>query len=105
MMILISCLLLACGTDKGDWKIKRPYAGYAGSRGMKKVDAHDTLLFDLKNDPGKTNNLAGENPEKTAQMMRAMELAVKKLGPLPENKVIKTPPDNSHFEYLQNKKK
>ncbi|MFD2202677.1 sulfatase [Shivajiella indica] len=93
------------GYREGDWKIKRPYAGFAGSRGMKKVDAHDTLLFNLRNDPGETTNLAGENPEKTAQMMRAMELAVKQLGPLPESKVVRTPADNSHFEYLDSKEK
>jgi arylsulfatase A len=90
---------------EGDLKIKRPYEGFAGSRGMKKVDAHDTLLFNLKNDPGETTNLAKENPEKTAQMMRAMELAVKQLGPLPESKVSRTPQDNSHYEYLEKKKK
>jgi arylsulfatase A len=93
------------GYREGDWKIKRPYAGYAGSRGMKKVDAHDTLLFNLKTDPGETTNLMKENPEKTAQMMQAMELAVKQLGPLPESKVVRTPPDNSHFEYLDSKPK
>lgn len=89
---------------QGDWKIKRPYQGFAGSRGMKKVDAHDTLLFNLKTDPGETANLAKENPEKLAQMMRAMELAVKQLGPLPESKVVRTPQDNSHYEYLDKKK-
>jgi arylsulfatase A len=93
------------GYREGDWKIKRPYAGFAGTRGMKKVDAHDTLLFNLKNDPGETTNVLKENPEKTAQMMRAMELAVKQLGPLPESKVVRTPQDNSHFEYLDSKPK
>lgn len=92
------------GYREGDWKIKRPYAGFAGTRGMKKVDAHDTLLFNLKNDPGETINLARDNPEKAAQMMRAMELAVKQLGPLPESKVSRAPADNSHFEYLESKK-
>jgi arylsulfatase A len=65
---------------------------------MKKVDAHDTLLFDLKNDPGETTNLAGVNREKTSQMMRSMELAVKQSGPLLESKVIRTTQDNSLFE-------
>lgn len=92
------------GFRQGDWKIKRPFAGFAGSRGMKKVDAHDTLLFNLKTDPGETTNLAKENPEKTAQMMRAMELAIKQLGPLPESKVVRTPQDNSHYEYLEKKR-
>lgn len=92
------------GYRQGDWKIKRPFGGFAGSRGMKKVDAHDTLLFNLKTDPGETTNLAKDNPEKTAQMMRAMELAVKQLGPLPESKVVRTPQDNSHYEYLEKKR-
>ena len=90
---------------EGDWKIKRPYQGFAGTRTMKQVDAHDTLLFNLKTDPGETTNLMKENPEKTAQMMRAMDLAVKQLGPLPESKVIRTPSDNSHLEYLDKKRK
>lgn len=93
------------GYREGDWKIKRPYEGFEGTRGMKKVVAHDTLLFNLKTDPGETTNLLKENPEKTAQMMRAMELAVKQLGPLPDSKVIRTPSDGSHFEYLDSKKK
>lgn len=93
------------GYREGDWKIKRPYAGFAGTRGMKKVEAHDTLLFNLRNDPGETTNLATENREKTLQMTRAMELAVKQLGPLPDNKVIRTPADNSHYEYLESKRK
>ncbi|WP_113922464.1 sulfatase family protein [Cognataquiflexum aquatile] len=93
------------GYREGDWKIKRPYEGFEGTRGMKKVDAHDTLLFNLKTDPGETTNLLKENPEKTAQMMGAMELAVKQLGPLPDSKVIRTPADNSHYDYLESKKK
>ena len=93
------------GYREGDWKIKRPYKGFAGSRGMKAVEAHDTLLFNLKNDPGETTNLAKENPEKLAQMMRAMDLAVKQLGPLPPSKVVGTAQDNSHFEYLDQKHK
>jgi arylsulfatase A-like enzyme len=93
------------GYREGYWKIKRPYAGFEGTRGMKKVEAHDTLLFNLRNDPGETTNLATENREKTLQMMRAMELAVKQLGSLPDNKVIRTPADNSHYEYLESKRK
>lgn len=91
------------GYREGDWKIKLPYQGYEGSRGMKAVAPHDTLLFNLKNDPGETTNLAGGNPEKLAQMMRAMDIAVKQLGPLPASKVIRSPQDNSHFLYLEKK--
>ncbi len=90
--------------QEGEWKIKLPYKGYRGGPGMKAVAAHDTLLFNLKNDPGETTNLLSENPEKAAQMIRAMDLAVSKLGPLPPNLVIRTPQDRSHFEYLQKKR-
>ena len=93
------------GYQLGDWKVKRPYVGFEGSRGMKAVAAHDTLLFNLKNDPGETINLAKEHPEKLAQMMRAMDLAVKQLGPLPESKMVRSGSDNSHFEYLDQKRK
>lgn len=91
--------------QEGDWKLKLPYEGFLGNRGMKKVDPHETLLFNLKNDPGETTNLAEENPEKVAQMMRAMDLAVKQLGPLPESLVIRGPQDRSHYEYLEQKHK
>ncbi|TNF40025.1 MAG: DUF229 domain-containing protein, partial [Cytophagales bacterium] len=93
------------GYRLGDWKVKRPFAGFAGSRGMKAVEAHDTLLFNLKTDPGETTNLAKENPEKLAQMMRAMDLAVQQLGPLPPSLVVRGPQDNSHYIYLDSKRK
>lgn len=93
------------GYREGDWKIKLPFPGFEGSRGMKAVAAHDTLLFNIKNDPGETTNLADGNPEKLAQMMRAMDIAVKQLGPLPPSLVIRSPQDNSHFIHLDNKRK
>jgi arylsulfatase A len=93
------------GFREGDWKIKLPFPGFEGSRGMKALAAHDTLLFNIKNDPGETTNLAEGNPEKLAQMMRAMDIAVKQLGPLPPSLVIRSPQDNSHFIYLDNKRK
>jgi arylsulfatase A-like enzyme len=93
------------GFREGDWKIKLPFPGFEGSRGMKALAAHDTLLFNIKNDPGETTNLAEGNPEKLAQMMRAMDIAVKQLGPLPPSLVIRSPQDNSHFIYLDSKRK
>ncbi|GMQ25449.1 sulfatase [Algoriphagus sp. oki45] len=93
------------GYRLGDWKVKRPFAGFAGSRGMKAVAAHDTLLFNLKSDPGETTNLAKENPEKLAQMMRTMDLAVQQLGSLPPSLVVRGPQDNSHYIYLEEKRK
>lgn len=85
------------------WKIKRPFAGFQGAPWMRGVPAHDTLLFNLRTDPGENTNLAKENPEKLAQMMRAMDLAVEQLGPLPPSLVVRGPQDNSHYEYLNQK--
>ncbi len=86
------------------WKIKRPYKGFQGTPSMRGVPAHDTLLFNLKNDPGETINLAKDNPEKLAQMMRAMDLAVQQLGPLSPSLVVRGPQDNSHFRHLEEKR-
>jgi hypothetical protein len=36
--------------------------------------------------------------------MRAMTLAVKQLGPLPERKIVRSHPDNSHYNLLEKKK-
>ncbi len=91
--------------QEGDWKIKLPFKGFEGAPWAQGVPAHDTLLFNLKDDPGETTNLLSDNPEKAAQMMRAMNLALSQLGPLPPNLVIRTPQDNSHYEYLQQKRK
>ena len=48
----------------GDWKLKLPFKGYRGSNGKKAVAPHDTLLFNLKSDPGERVNLYLEQPEK-----------------------------------------
>ncbi|MCS5491341.1 sulfatase-like hydrolase/transferase [Algoriphagus limi] len=90
--------------QKDGWKIKRPFRGFQGAPWMRGVPAHDTLLFNLRLDPGETNNLAKENPEKLAQMMRAMDLAVQQLGPLPPSLVVRGAQDNSHYEYLNQKR-
>ena len=37
-------------------------------------------------------------------MMRDMDLAVQQLGPLPEIKIVRSPSDNSHYEYLKQKR-
>jgi hypothetical protein len=34
-----------------------------------------------------------------------MDLAVKQLGPLPESKMVRSGADNSHYEYLDQKRK
>jgi arylsulfatase A-like enzyme len=83
--------------QKDGWKVKRPFAGFPGAPWKQAVEAHDTLLFDLRKDPGENNNLAAEHTEKLAQMIRAMDSAVEQLGPLPPSIIVRTPADTSHF--------
>lgn len=90
---------------KGDWKIKEPFEGYEGSIWMKAVKAHDTLLINLKNDPGEKDNLYKKYPEKAISLFEEMNLEYQELGELPPEMVVRTDADNSHFEYLRNKKK
>ena len=83
---------------KGDWKIKMPYAGYKGSRGMKAVPAHDTLLFNLKTDIGEQQNLLQSEPRKKNELLEAMEVFRTRLGELPPSLLVKEAADHSHFE-------
>ena len=90
---------------KGNLKIKKPYDGYKGSDWKKAVKAHDTLLIDLKKDPGEKNNLFEKYPGKTRDLFEEMNVKYRELGKLPSSLVIKTDADKSHYEYLNNKKK
>jgi len=89
----------------GDWKVKLPYDGFRGSRGMKAVAPHGMLLFNLKNDPSENINLAVKQPEQLQKMLEEMEKARTKLGEFPTPLVIRTPSDNSHYHYLEEKRK
>ncbi|MEM6699991.1 MAG: sulfatase [Bacteroidota bacterium] len=89
----------------GDWKVKLPYNGFRGSPGMKAVAPHGMLLFNLKNDPSENINLASREPEQLQKMIQEMERARARLGEFPTPLVIRTPSDNSHYHYLQGKRK
>ena len=89
---------------KGDWKIKKPYQGYEGSPWKKAVQAHDTLLINLKQDPGELNNLHAQHPDQTRIMFEEMNSGYKALGDLPKSLVIRSQADGSHLEYLENKR-
>ncbi len=88
------------GYRNGDWKLKLPFRGYHGSNGMKAVLPHDTLLFNLKNDPGERINLYSDKPEKVAEMSGMMDKYSKSKGTFPASLERGTPPDNSHYRYL-----
>ncbi len=87
---------------KGDWKVKLPYKGHPGSIWTKQVAAHDTLVFNLKEDPGETNNLYISDKVRALHLIDEMVKMQKQKGldKLPPSLVIRTPVDNSHFEHL-----
>jgi len=74
---------------RGDWKLKLPYEGQVGALAWLHagfVRGHETLLFNLQDDPGEKNNLAKQNTEKVASMMASIEQFKASLGDLPTAK-------------------
>jgi arylsulfatase A-like enzyme len=88
------------GYRNGDWKIKLPFKGYRGSRGKKAVPPHDTLLFDLRTDPGETENLYATRPEKVQEMMELMEAFVASKGEFPPSLSIGASADQEFYKEL-----
>ncbi|MCB0552280.1 MAG: alpha/beta fold hydrolase, partial [Phaeodactylibacter sp.] len=76
------------------------FEGYAGSPWKQAVAAHDTLLFDLRTDPGETRNLYPENRDLGKRLLEEMKQQYQNLGPFPPSLVVRTASDNSHFEIL-----
>ncbi len=71
----------------GKWKIKMPFDGFEGAPWKHAVAAHDTLLFDIVNDPGETTNLYYENKALADSLFRLMHQKYKALGELPPSQV------------------
>lgn len=86
---------------RGDYKVKLPYGGYPGSRGMKAVAAHDTLLFNLKTDPGELDNLYPAERERARELIAEMKEEYDKLLPLPGQLPIRGQADHSHYEHVR----
>lgn len=89
----------------GKYKIKEPYPGNEDRPWQKQVAPHDTLLIDLTNDIGSKNNLYSGNKALAKQLFMEKDLAYAALDSLPPPLVIRTPSDNSHYKYLQEKRK
>ncbi|MDU0353880.1 sulfatase [Paraglaciecola aquimarina] len=83
------------GYRSGDWKLKLPYQGYAGSHWKNAVAAHDLSLFNLKSDPAESINLASKYPKKVAKLQHEMLQQVKRLGELPANITVRQKADLS----------
>lgn len=88
---------------KGNYKIKMPFPGTVPVAWRKAVAAHDTLLFDLKQDPGEANNLYPLERERAKTLFRQMDSALNALGKLPPGLVLRTPADHSHSLQLKTK--
>ena len=60
---------------EGDWLFIPPYKGNAflKNKGIETGSSKDFQLYDLKNDPQQSKNLAAENPEKVAEMLKNFE--------------------------------
>ncbi len=71
----------------GKWKIKKPFGGFEGAPWKHAVAAHDTLLFDVFDDPGETTNLFYENRELADSLFRLMHQKYEDLGELPPSQV------------------
>lgn len=74
---------------RGKWKLKLPYEGHKAKWWKSAVPAHDTLLFDLKADPGEQHNLFTQYPDTAKRVLKAMQAHRKALGELPPLKVVR----------------
>ena len=85
---------------KGDWKIKLPYQGWPGTWYKSPIDAHDTLLFNLSEDPGEKNNIFEYNKVLARKLADSMIKKYDDMGELPNSIVIRTDADESHLREL-----
>lgn len=85
---------------RGDWKVKLPYEGWPGSWYKSPIDSHDTLLFNLRKDPGEKNNIFDSNREMAKSLIDLMNVKYKEMGKLPESIVIRSDADESHLKEL-----
>ena len=85
---------------KGDYKVKLPYEGWPGTWYKSPIDPHDTLLFNLKLDPGEKNNIFNENKELAKSLAISMQKKYNDMGNLSESIVVRTDADESHLRDL-----
>lgn len=89
---------------QGDWKLKLPREKpYGPAYTYEGEPPHDTLLFNLREDPGEQNNLADEHPERVMAMQQDIADFEAGLTDLQPRKEVKPPADNSHHKYLREK--
>lgn len=78
----------------GDWKLKRPYLAEGNPipaimrpflDGEVALAPHDTLLFNLKDDPSERDDVSGGNPDKVAELEAMMVAFEANIGDTPAN--------------------
>jgi arylsulfatase A-like enzyme len=90
----------------GDWKLKLPFAGTAKTSWSHFVPAHDTLLFNLRADPGEKTNKFPDSSGIAGMIAEKMDSFMLSLEPLhPSVHKRGDPADKSHLLYLENKDK
>ena len=63
-------------------------------------EPHDTLLFNLKTDPGERNNLYKSNKEIAIDLFEMMNEKYLSMGTLPKSITLRTDADESHLKEL-----
>lgn len=82
----------------GDWKLKLPQAEVKEAWFRTAMPAHDTLLFNIRQDPAESQNLFGSQKIKARQILDAMQTFQSNLGLLPPLIETLRPADNTHRE-------
>ena len=72
----------------GDWKLTLPFKQIDGNFWRTTTAAHDTLLFNLREDPSERYNLFHKYPEKVKELAAKADAFKKRMGALPEPMVV-----------------
>lgn len=90
------------GLRVGDWKITLPQGKINGNFWRASTAAHDTLLFNLRTDPGETTNLFHKERGKVAEMAAELAKYAAEFGDLPPALIMTGNDENA---YLRNQRK
>lgn len=90
------------GLRVGDWKITLPQEKINGNFWRASTAAHDTLLFNLRTDPGETTNLFHKEHAKATEIAAALAKYAKEFGDVPPALIMTGNDENA---YLRNQRK
>ena len=76
------------GYRSGDWKLMLPAPGIRGNFWRTSTAAHDTLLFNLREDVGERVNLYRKEPGKAREMVRKLKDYAENFGEIPPALVV-----------------